>query len=142
MWLQLKLIYKKIKEFKLWITILFKELKSDIIHLHYAEEIEKLITIQDAPFGQCALTIQEAEKAILNKHSDEIENLVISDYNRVTSNLLNMKINNTERIDDDTLITKVLNGWIYKHEVYLRGDVISISTTFVPNYTHTHVVRN
>lgn len=76
--------------------------KSDIIHLHYAEEIEKLITIQDAPFGQCALTIQEAEKAILNKHSDEIENLVISDYNRVTSNLLNMKINNTERIDDDT----------------------------------------
>jgi len=111
--------------------------EEELFYRLYGKEISKIENVQYAcPLS--GLTLNKREEFIKNLASskkEEFNKEKVKEKERVLNNLKNMKLGFTERMNEDTLIMRVIGGWIYIHETYnnnINPTVISTTTTFVP----------
>lgn len=112
--------------------------KANIIKEYFANElnaIDKLPTKLFNPFEPEFVNCQElAINELMLNNANKLNSEIIKDNERVVNNMLDIPINVTVRIDSNTLVKRVPNGWIYFYEIYnnnIHPSVINIVSTFV-----------
>ena len=94
--------------------------------------------VYDPHTGSQVNNQERALKKLYNDKKQEINDAINADCTRVLNNMLNIPLNQIERISANTLVQRVSSGWIYFYEIYndhMSASVINVTSTFVPSTT-------